>query len=91
MPRTPTPVAAEAVETTFIAFEHDGEAYKVQPTDSWSLDALEAFEDGRVVTTLRHILAPGEYARFRKDHSTVADLTGFVKSMQEALGISGNS
>lgn len=84
------PVAAEATGAETLEFEYDGETYGVRPTSSWSLDALEAFEDGRIASLLREVLAPGDYARFRKGHNTVAELTELVEAMQDVLGVAGN-
>ncbi|ALX67275.1 hypothetical protein [Microbacterium sp. XT11] len=83
------PTAAEALAQP-IPFTFEGQKYSVLPSSEWSLDALEAFEEGRVLTLLREVLDGDGYATFRKTHNRVADLNEFVVAMQKAIGIAGN-
>ncbi|AWY05701.1 tail assembly chaperone [Microbacterium phage Gretchen] len=87
--KTTNPIAAEATHS-LIEFDYDGESYAVIPTNDWTLDALEAFEDGKVLTLLRHVLAEGGYAKFRRTHNGVEDIQGFMAALQKAQGIAGN-
>lgn len=86
---TKNPIAAEATHA-LIEFEYDGETYAVLPTNDWTLDALEHFEDGKVLSLLREVLAEGGYAKFRASHNAVADIQGFMAALQKAQGIAGN-
>ncbi|WP_336628443.1 MULTISPECIES: hypothetical protein [unclassified Microbacterium] len=87
--KTANPIAAEAVHA-LIEFSYDGETYAVTPTNDWTLDALEAFEDGKVLTLLREVLAEDGYSKFRQSHNAVADIQGFMAALQKAQGIAGN-
>jgi hypothetical protein len=88
--RKPTnPTAAEALAAP-IEFAFEGATYGVLPTSEWDLDAIEAYEDGRVLSAIRLILSPGDYQRFRAKRRKAADLDAFVRAMQGALGIAGN-
>lgn len=86
---TKNPIAAEALHSN-IEFEYDGESYAVIPTNDWTLDALEHFEDGKVLSLLREVLAEGGYAKFRQTHNAVGDIEGFMAALQKAQGIAGN-
>lgn len=62
------------------------ERFEIAPTSRWSLDALEAFEDGKTITFLRHLLGD-DYARFRRVAHEVGDLESFFVAVQEAMGL----
>lgn len=89
MPARKSAPAAEALAQS-IEFEFRGAEFAVLPTTEWSLDALEAFEDGKLVTLLREVLTDGGYAAMKAVAPKVGDLNEFVAAMTEALGISGN-
>lgn len=84
-----TPAKSEAVNAP-VEFEFDGETYTVPPSKEWDLDALEAFESGRVLTFIASILGKDQYATFRKVPRKVADAEALFDAIQEALGIAGN-
>lgn len=87
---TSNPAAAEALDAERITFTHDGVDYATTPTSEWTLDALEAYENGRILTLLREVLLDGGYDRFRETHTRVADLTDLFQALAEALGLAGN-
>jgi hypothetical protein len=87
--RKTAPVAAEAADAPSI-LTFRGIKFEIAPTASWSLDALEAFEDGKVTTFLRSILGPAQWAALKGAAPQVGDLTDFVEALQGALGIAGN-
>ncbi|WDS51650.1 tail assembly chaperone [Microbacterium phage Barnstormer] len=86
--KTSNPIAAEALSAD-IAFDFGGETYSTPPTSEWSLDALEAYEAGRNLATLREILSAEDYAKFRSRHNKVSDLNDVFVAIQRAQGISG--
>ncbi|WBQ03788.1 hypothetical protein [Kribbella sp. CA-293567] len=84
---TPRRTAAKAGTVTF---EHNGTEYTIDPADKWSLDALEAFEDGKVVTACREILAPKQWADFKATKPGGPGLGEMLAAIAAAVGISGN-
>lgn len=67
-------------------FDYDGVTYTVPDADEWSLDALEAYEDGKVATLIREILGSAQWATFKSKPRKIADLNGLFEAAQEALG-----
>jgi hypothetical protein len=86
---TNTPAKAEALGEN-VDVEYDGETYSIPPTSEWDLDALEAYEDGKVLATVRSVFGDAQWSKFRQKRRTAADLTKLVEAMQTALGIQGN-
>lgn len=70
--------------------EFDGETYMIPPSSQWSISAIEAYEDGKVVTMVRAILGTEQWERFKRKPRTAADLGSLFEAMQEALGLEGN-
>ncbi|QDF14187.1 tail assembly chaperone [Microbacterium phage GardenState] len=87
--KTANPIAAEALSLN-IAFVFEGREYSAPPTSEWSIDALEAFENGRILAMLRLILSDEDFSAFRSRHNKVAELNAFITAMQKAQGIAGN-
>lgn len=69
-----------------IEFEFEGENYSIPPASEWDLDALEAWEEGKVATLVRALLGPEQYATFRSVPRTVGDLSRFAETLQDAVG-----
>lgn len=82
-------VKAEALETA-VPFTYDGESYTIAPSKDWDLDALEAFEDGRIAACVRLVLGADQWRQFRAKQRTIGDLNGLFAKAQEAAGIEGN-
>lgn len=77
---------AEA-KSEMVSFEFDGDTYSVAPADEWDLDVLEAFEDGKVVATVRALVGPAGWATYKSKPRKVKDLDAFFTAIQEALGL----
>lgn len=84
-----TAAQAEAQGTT-IPFDFNGETYEVLPTTEWPWSAMAAFEDGKVATFVRLVLAGDSHDRFLATNPTVSDGAALVEAMQAAMGIAGN-
>lgn len=84
-----TPVKAEAIGTP-VQFEYDGDTYAVAPANEWDLDVLEAFEEGRILATVRSLLGEAQWKTFRAKPRNVQALADLFEALQAALGISGN-
>lgn len=79
-------VKAEAKNST-VAFEFDGDKYEIATTDEWDLDVLEAYEDGKIVATVRALVGPDGWATFRAKPRKVSALNDFFEAIQGALGL----
>ena len=86
---TKSAAAAEALGES-IPFTFADETYVVAPSSEWSFDALEAYENGRVLHFLREILDEDSWAKLRAVKPKAATLGDFVVSLQKAVGIAGN-
>ncbi len=85
-----TPAKAEALNAP-ITFEFDGESYTVAPAAEWDVEALEAFEDQKIITCVRMILGDEQWKRFKSKPRNMGDLNGLFMVMQAQLvGPSGN-
>ena len=87
--RKTNPTAAEALDER-VPFTFAGVDYLMPATSAWPFEALEAFEDEKIATFLRHVLGTEQMEAFRMTRPTVADFQAFVVAMQKALGIPGN-
>ena len=80
----PKPTAS-AADPVFATFTFEGAKYTIPEADEWSLDALEAYEDGKVATLIREILGAAQWATFKSKPRTVADLTALFEAAQVAM------
>jgi hypothetical protein len=83
------PTAAEALGAK-IPFNYKDVDFLVLPSSEWSYEALEAYEEGRIVTFLKDVLGKEQHDRFKATKPKAGDVNEFVKAMQKALGIQGN-
>jgi hypothetical protein len=86
---TSTARTHEATATP-VPFEHEGQHLAVLPASEWTVQALEAFEEGKVTTFLRAILTPDSWSTYTARNPKVSDLQGLVVAIQTAAGLSGN-
>jgi len=86
---TATAIAAEALGE-LIPFTFRGLKLELLPTSEWPLDALEAFEEGRVVGFLKIILGADQYGELKGLGLKVPDLEELITDAKDALGIAGN-
>jgi hypothetical protein len=84
-----TPIASEATDGT-VAVTFGGESLDILVTAKWPLDALEAYEEGKIVAFLKLIIAADGWARLKALKPEVGDLAELVTDIQKALGIQGN-
>ncbi|QGZ17312.1 tail assembly chaperone [Arthrobacter phage Warda] len=87
--RKTSPAAAEALGES-IPFTFDGKDFVVAPSSEWSFDALEAYEEGRVLAFLREILDEESFKTLRAMKPKASHLGEFVVALQKAAGIAGN-
>lgn len=73
-----------------IRFEYDGETYEITSASDWDVEVLESFEDGNIVRTVRGLLGPDQWAKFKSKRRTVSDLNNLFQDVQTALGSEGN-
>jgi hypothetical protein len=86
---TSNPTAAEALGDK-VPFSHNGVDYLLDPASEWDADALEQYENGKIMTFLRMILGEEQYARFKATKPKVGAVNEFMLGIQKALGIKGN-
>lgn len=68
---------------------YDDIDFTIPAAEDWSLDAIEAYEDGKIATLIREILGAEQWARFKEKPRTVSDLQGFMQAFEKATD-SGN-
>lgn len=79
--KKPQPLQAqrsEVVDTAANTVEYDGETYSLPAQEDVDIEAIEAFESNQVVKGVRLLLGEEQYAKFRKDHKTMGQLTNFL-------------
>lgn len=84
-----TPAKAEAAKIR-PHFTFDGVKYTVDNTMDWDLDVLEAVEDDKIVTIVRTLLGPEQWAKFKSKPRKVADLNDLFQAIAKAVGLQGN-
>ena len=84
MPTNPTKSDALAEPITF---EFDGQPYTIPAATQWPLETLEAFEEGRIVATVKSLLGDEQWTTFRSPGRIVSDLGSFFEAIQEAAGV----
>lgn len=67
-----------------ISFDHNDVTYTIPPAEDWTVDALEAFEDGKLATLLREILGE-QWAAFKATKPKVSDLAALFASAEKVL------
>ena len=72
-------------------FTYDGVKYTVDNTMDWDLDVLEAIEDDKIVTIVRALLGPDQWAKFKAKPRKVTDLNELFEAIAKAVGLKGNS
>jgi hypothetical protein len=80
---------AEATDGV-IAVEWEGHTYEVVLANV-TIDALEAFEDGRIVGALRSILGVEQWAAYKERHPQALGLGAFVDALLAAVGGAGGN
>lgn len=68
-----------------ITFTFDEIDFSIPGVDDWDLEALEAYEDGRVVALLRTLLGAEQWAAFKAKPRKVADLNAMFLAVQKAM------
>lgn len=86
---TKNATAAEALAEK-VPFTHNGVEYSLDPSTEWDIEALEAFENGKIMTFLRLILGAEQYAAYKATKPKAGEVNGFLEGIQKALGIKGN-
>jgi hypothetical protein len=83
--RHTNPAKAEATGAS-MQIEYNGFTYEIPPSSQWDMDAVEAAEEGRMVTSMKLILGADQWAEFRKRNKTMGDLEGFMDRVAELTG-----
>lgn len=84
-----TAAAAEALGE-MIPFSFNGKDFLTANSADWSFDAIEAYEEGRILAFLSEILDDASFKDLRAMKPKASVLGEFVKTLQKACGIAGN-
>jgi hypothetical protein len=84
-----TPAKAEATKVR-PSFTFDGVKYSVDNTMEWDLEVLEAVEDDKIVSIVRALLGPDQWAKFKAKPRKVTDLNELFQAIAKAVGLQGN-
>jgi hypothetical protein len=68
---------------------YDGDSYSIPIAEEWDIGVLEAAEGGNIVTAMKLLLGPDQWAAFRATHTMVGQMKAFFQAAGEATG--GNS
>jgi hypothetical protein len=84
------PIKADALGTA-VTFDYDGTEYTVPAASDWPVDALESFEDGKIIATVRAILGAAQWKTFKAASPKVSQLNEMFGALQAAtIGGKGN-
>lgn len=88
----PNPVQVEALSDGTLAVAFRGDTFVVPVIDEWTIEALEAFENGKGVQLLKQLLGQKQWARFRRSYGKKKDVDDLAEAIAEAGGFetSGN-
>lgn len=75
--------------SALVSFTYDEHDYTIPSADEWSVDVIEAFEDGKTATLLRALLGASQWSAFKSKPRTMTDLNGIFEAANKALD-SGN-
>lgn len=79
---------AEATNTK-VKVEFRGKEFLVEKDmDEWSLDVLEAYEEGNMVLTLRGLLGPSQWLTIKSFDLKLKDLKELAETFLGAIGLS---
>lgn len=87
----PLTAAKAEAKSVMHPFTFDGEDYEVAPTSEWDIEAVEAFEDEKIIAAVRALLGLEQWKKFKQKKRSVADLTALFETISAAVGIQGNS
>lgn len=73
-------------EGAAVDFEYLGESYTVPPFKKWDLDAMEAYEDGKILSCIRAVLGPDQWKVFKAGKPNMGDFDDFCGALFEATG-----
>lgn len=81
-------LAAEAAGHP-VSVVYDGDTYTIPTGEDWDIGVLEAAESGNIVTAMKLLLGPEQWAAFRVGHTKVGQIKAFFEAAGEVTG--GNS
>lgn len=74
-----------------VTFTHEGKSYTIDVAENWSLDALEAFENGKAVTATHEVLGERQWNIYKAQRPRTGKQLGeLVEAIAKAVGIQGN-
>lgn len=83
-----TALKAEASNEGARSFTFNGEVYDIPSPDDWTVDVVEAYEEGKIVSAIKAILGPKQWRKYKdKEKPLASDLKDFVEAMFEEAGV----
>lgn len=76
----------EAVEDS-VTFEYDGVTYTAPPAIEWDVEVFEAAEDGKIVSAVRALIGPDQWAKFKEKKRTIVNVSELFDAAKAALGV----
>lgn len=84
--KTAAQAEAEGVEMASVQWRDLTLAFPADP-EEWDIEVTEAFEDGKVVTAVRGLLGPSQWAAVKALHPKNKDLSGLYDALAQAMGM----
>ena len=78
--------AAEAANEPAIVKWREHEFTVPRDFDDWTVDLVEAFEDGRELSIIRGALGPDQWRVVKSENPRVCDIAGLADDIAVALG-----
>lgn len=80
---TPEAPALAEVVVEVRNVEFDGESFSFSADLLDDVEVMEAWEDGKHTTLLRHLLGPDQWAKFKKKKRPVVDIYNLLNAILE--------
>jgi hypothetical protein len=70
-----------------VTFEYNGVEYEIPPGKLWPLEAVEAQENGKMLTAVKELIGAEKYAELRKTAKTLEDFEEFCEALFDAVDL----
>lgn len=68
-----------------------GLVFRIPPQEQWDVDVFEAFENDKIVTALKALLGPVQWAMFREAGRGMAAVGELYEVLEEVVGLGESS
>lgn len=70
-----------------VTFEYNDIEFTIPPGKLWPLDAVEAQEQGKMLTAVKELIGADKYAELRKTCKTLEDFEDFCDALFDAVDL----